>query len=90
MSYEAKDWIEGAPEKEGLYWVHDMLNGVLFGMVVAIDEAEEDGNNLYYYIMGCEMGFPVSQLTHYIPVKPPEAPVGTSRILDLGGYEEEE
>jgi hypothetical protein len=89
MTMNEINWIEGTPEKEGLYWVHDMLNGVLFAMVVAIDE-EENGNNLYYYIMGCDMGFPVSQLSHYSPVTPPTPPVGTSHIVDLGGYEEEE
>lgn len=89
MNWNDKDWVEGVPEKEGLYWVHDSLNGVLFAMVVAIDE-EDNGSNLYYYIMGCDMGFPVSQLTHYIPVKPPTPPVGTSHIIDIGEIEEGE
>lgn len=79
------NWIEGQPDKEGLYWVHDAVNGVLFGMIVHIQEEVEgvvvDG--LYYYVMGCEMGFPVDQLTHYIQVKPPTPPAGTSHVSSL-------
>lgn len=82
MIWDGKEWTEGTPDKEGFYWVHDMLNGVLFAMIVALDE-EDNGSNLFYYIMGCEMGFPVSQLSHYIAVKPPQPPVGTSHIIDL-------
>lgn len=73
------DWIEGKPSEEGLYWLHDIVNGVLFGMVVLVDE--EDGQKgLYYYIMGCDMGFPINQLTHFVRVKPPAPPVGSIRI----------
>ena len=81
-------WVEGEPSKEGLYWVHDSINGVLFAMVVAIDESEF-GSNMYYYIMGCDLGFPVSQLTHYSSVTPPEPPVGTGQVLDIGEMEEQ-
>ena len=72
-------WIEGRPEKEGMYWVHDSVNGVLFAMVVFISDLEdqpESNNKFYYYIMGCDMGFPVEQLTHYILVTPPVKPEG--------------
>lgn len=74
------DWVEGQPEKEGLYWVHDAVNGVLFGMVVYINEPAADLDGLYYYVMGCDMGFPVQQITHHIKVTPPKAPLGTSHI----------
>ncbi len=69
------DWTEGQPSNEGLYWVHDSVNGVLFTMVVNITEGPVKG--LYYYVMGCELGFPVEQLTHYSLVHPPKPPIGT-------------
>ena len=72
-------WIEGQPCKEGLYWIHDALNGVLFVMIVRINEPPVQG--LYYYIMGCEMGFPLEQLTHYISVEPPSAPSIIEEII---------
>lgn len=68
------DWQAGPPETEGLYWINDAVNGVLFAMVVHIKEHPVDG--LYYYIMGCEMGFPIEQITHTIHVRPPSAPSG--------------
>lgn len=87
------NWTEGKPEVEGLYWVHDAVNGVLFAMVVHIQEKSDDGeyvvDDLYYYVMGCDVGFPVSQLTHHIKVTPPKPPLGSSHVSgevdDLSG-----
>ena len=79
------NWNEGQPETEGLYWIHDAVNGVLFAMVVHIQEQVEGGvvDGLYYYVMGCDMGFPIEQITHHIKVKPPSPPVGTSHVSGL-------
>ena len=76
------NWSAGQPPKDGLYWIHDSVNGVLFAMVV---EQECDGFGLhkFYYIMGCDMGFPVDQLTHYSPVTAPSPPEGSSHITGI-------
>lgn len=68
------EWIEGKPSEEGMYWLYDMVNGVLFGMVV------EDETELYYYVMGCDMGLPIDQLSHFIRAKPPMPPIGSIRL----------
>jgi hypothetical protein len=68
-----------------LYWVHDAVNGVLFAMVVHIKEEAADLDGLFYYVMGCEMGFPINQVTHHIKVSPPKPPMGTSHVSGIAG-----